>query len=64
MQQIPWQKIKGLEEEIKTLKSLGQKKAVKNGKRDSLYGILKGINIKVSEKDFKEAEKALFPHIK
>lgn len=64
MQQIPWQKIKGPEEEIKTLKSLGQKKTVKNGGKDFLYGILKGVKIKVSEKDFEDAEKALFPHIK
>lgn len=57
---IPWQKIKALEEEIKQLKAVN--KPSKKPKGKSLYGILKGV--KVSEKDFKEAEEALFPHVK
>lgn len=60
MQTIPWQKIKALEQEIKQLKSVN--KPSKKGKGKFLYGILKGV--KVSEKDFKEAEEALFLHIK
>lgn len=62
MQQIPWEKIKSLEEEIKTLKSLGKtsnaKKKAKGKPFNSLYGILKGI--KFTEKEIKEAQKALF----
>lgn len=57
---IPWQKIKSLEEEIRQLKSIN--KPSKKTKGKTLYGILKGV--KVSEKDFQEAEKVLFPHIK
>lgn len=57
---IPWQKIKALEEEIKQLKAVD--KPVKKTQGKSLYGILEGM--KVSEEDFKEAEKSLFPHIK
>ena len=60
MQTIPWQKIKALENEIKQLKSIN--KPTKKIKGKSLYGILKGIE--VSEKDFKEAKEALFPHVK
>lgn len=64
MQTIPWQKIKALEDEIKALKNLGKKsKAAKVRKPfNDLYGILKGV--KVTEKDFKEAEKRLFPLLK
>ena len=60
MQTIPWQKIKALEDEIKQLKSVN--KPVKKTKGKSLYGILKGV--KVSEKDFKDAEESLFTHTK
>lgn len=60
MQTIPWQKIKALEDEIKALKSIN--KPMKKSKSKSLYGILKGV--RVSEKDFKEAKEALFPHVK
>lgn len=54
---IPWQKIRSLEKEIKALKSLG-KKSVTKKKKDSLYGILKGITF--SEKEIDEAQKAVF----
>lgn len=57
---IPWQKIKALEDEIKQLKSVNSSAKKNRGK--SLYGILKGV--KVSERDFQEAEEALFPHVK
>ena len=59
-QYIPWEKIKGLEKEIKALKSLGKKVAKKKAKdkKDSLYGILKGITF--SEKEIEEAQKAIF----
>lgn len=57
---IPWQKIKALEEEIKQLKAVN--KPVKKTQGKSLYGFLNGV--RVSEKDFEQAEKALFPHIK
>lgn len=62
-QSIPWEKIKALEEEIKTLKSLGEKpKAKKNltdkSKPSSIEGILKGIEF--TEEDFKEAKKIWF----
>lgn len=60
MQTIPWQKIKSLEKEIKQLKAINMPVKKANGK--SLYGIIKGI--RVTEKDFSEAERALFPHIK
>lgn len=60
MQTIPWQKIKALEEEIKQLKAVNKPAKKTQGK--SLYGFLKGV--KVSEKDFKEAEKALFSDIR
>lgn len=58
MQQIiPWEKIKGLEKEVKALKSLG-KKSSKMGEKDPLYGILKGI--KFSEREIEAAQKAIF----
>lgn len=62
-QSIPWEKIHSLEEEIKALKSLGKKPVAKKKLAtpfNNLYGILKGV--KVTEKDFKEAEKSLFPY--
>lgn len=59
-QSIPWEKIKGLEREIKALKSLGNKVGKKETKekKDSLYGILKGITF--SEEEIEEAQKAIF----
>ena len=54
-QQIPWQKIKSLEEEIKTLKNLGKRKKVN---KDPLRGILKGITFTEAEID--EAQKKIF----
>lgn len=55
---IPWGKIKALEDEIKALKSLGQKasakKIVSKAKKNPLKGFLKGINI-----SDEEIEKAL-----
>ncbi|MBI2019987.1 hypothetical protein HYS94_01035 [Candidatus Daviesbacteria bacterium] len=67
MQNLLWQKIEGLQKEIKVLKKLAKeqekpakKKVKKNGHMKSLYGILKGV--KISEKDFQEAKKSLFPY--
>lgn len=70
---IPWQKIKALEEEIKVLKSLGKKEAVKKttkkSKVKSLYGILKtepssieGIlkGVNSTWEDFEEVKKMWF----
>lgn len=58
MQQIPWQKIKGLEREIRDLKNMGKKKYPKKKSKDPLYGILKGI--KFSEKEIDEAQIKIF----
>lgn len=55
---IPWQKIKALEEEIETLKSLGKKQIKKPVKTDSLKGILKGVH--VTWKEFQEVKKMWF----
>lgn len=55
MQNIPWQKIRALEEEIKALKTLGRKT---KPKKNPLKGILKGV--KFSDEDFEEAEKIWF----
>lgn len=58
-QYIPWEKIKGLEEEIKALKSLGKETtAKKKAKKDPLRGILKGITF--SEEEIEEAQKKVF----
>lgn len=57
MQQIPLAKIESLENEVKTLKTLGQKPSRKRGQKSkpsNIEGILKGI--KFTEEDFKEAE--------
>ncbi len=60
MQQVPWEKIKALEEEIKALKALGKPESKKKtkAKKDPLYGFLKEAfkGIKITEKDLKEAE--------
>lgn len=62
MQTIPWDKIKALEDEIKALKSLGDKPAAKKkvlkAKKDPLKGILKDAlkGIKVTEKDFEDVK--------
>ena len=62
MQNIPWDKVKSLEEEIKALKSLGKKptkkKASKKDHISSLEGIIKGV--KASEKDFREVKRMWF----
>lgn len=65
-QYVPWEKIRSLEEEIKALKALGKPEPKKKTKpkKDPLEGILaeafKGIE--VTEEDFKEARKSLFPY--
>lgn len=62
-QSIPWDKIESLEREIKSLKNLGKKANIKKQAKkpfNNLYGILKGV--KVTAKDFEEAEKSLFPY--
>ena len=59
MQQIPWEKIKALEDEIKALKALGKpepkKKQKTKPKKDPLYGILK--DIKFSDEEVEAALK-------
>lgn len=61
-QQIPWEKIKALEEEIKALKSLGQMKVPKKKlKKDPLYGILKGVTL--SEKEIDKGIKGFYNEI-
>ena len=62
MQTIPWDKIKALEDEIKTLKSLGEKKVAKKKatKKNSLRGILKGIEF--TDEDFEEAKRIWFDY--
>lgn len=69
MHSIPWQKIKSLEEEIKALKSLGEKQTKKTARKDSLKGILKvkpssieGIlkGVHSTWEDFEEAKKIWF----
>ena len=67
MQNIPWQKIKALEEEIKALKSLGkktkaQKKTSKSGSK-SLYGIIKDAP-EITWEEFQQTKKVLFTHLK
>ena len=66
---IPWGKIQALEDEIKALKSLGNKKAstkkkISKPKKDPLEGILKAAfqGIEVTEEDFREAKRSLFPY--
>lgn len=65
---VPWERIKSLEEEIKALKALGQpepKKTKKTkSKKDPIEGILADAfkGIEVTEEDFKEARKSLFPY--
>lgn len=67
-QNIPWEKIHALEEEIKALKALGKpepkKKKKTKPKKDPLFGILKGVKISDDEFEqaFKEAKKSLFPY--
>lgn len=65
MQQvIPWEKIKALETEISQLKSAGKKhlgkkeKKTAGKKKDSLWGLLKGITF--TEEEIDEAQKAIF----
>jgi len=66
MQQIPWEKIKALEDEIKALKALGKPEPKKKTKpkKDPLYGIIKGVKISDEEIEqvFREAKKSLFPY--
>lgn len=65
MQNVPWDKIHALEEEIKALKKLGEpEKKKKSGKpkKDPIEGMLTDAfkNIKITEKDFEEVEKMWF----
>lgn len=63
MQNIIWQKIDSLQQEIEQLKSLykkPKKSAVKKNKPLSIEGMLKGI--KFSNKEIDEAQKAIFSH--
>ena len=62
MQNMIWQKIEGLEQEIKQLKNLSKKSGDKKESNDPLNGILKGL--KFSWKDFMEAKKIWIPHMK
>lgn len=64
MQNIIWEKIEALQQEIVALKNLlRENKAKKVKKGDgSLYGILKGV--KFSWKEFMEAKKIWSPHMK
>lgn len=62
MQQIiPWEKIKSLEQEIKALKTLGEKpngKKKAESRKDPIEGILANAfkGLKITEKDLKETE--------
>ena len=58
-QSIPWEKIESLQKEIDQLKALGKKKvAKKTGKKNSLRGILKGVEF--TDEDFEEVKKMWF----
>lgn len=67
-QNIPWEKIHSLEEEIKVLKALGKpepkKRKKTKPKKDPIEGFLKGVDISDEEFDklFREAKKSLFPY--
>lgn len=63
MQNMIWQKIEGLQQEITQLKNLSKtskKKVVKKNESLSIEGLLKGI--KFSDKEIYEAQKAIFSH--
>ena len=63
MQNIIWQKIEALQQEIEQLKSLykkPKKNAIKKNKSLSIEGLLKGI--KFSDREINEAQKAIFSH--
>lgn len=64
MQNMIWQKIEALQQEIKELKSLTKKGGAKKQGIGSLYGLLKGTKIKVSWKEFMDAKKIWSPHMK
>lgn len=64
MQNIIWQKIEALQQEIRELKSLVKKSGTKKQGLGSLYGLLKDTKIKVSWKEFMDAKKIWFPHMK
>ena len=60
MQNIPWQKIEALENEIEHLKNKSKKKSAKSANKDlKLISIFK--NLSFSEKEISEAKKSLFP---
>lgn len=64
MQTVPWDKIKALEDEIKALKSLGEKPAAKKkaskAKPSSIEGILKGVEF--TDEEIEEAKKIWFDY--
>lgn len=67
MQNMIWQKIEALQQEIDSLKNLSKKsggKKVKKQDISSLYGLLKDVKLKVSWREFMEAKKIWSPHMK
>lgn len=62
MQNIPWEKIKALENEIKALKKVNKKEIIKK-KPKSFYGLIKDAP-EITWEEFQEAKRVLFTHSK